>query len=285
MRTPLQLPAALACLLAAAAWAAPGPEAGAEPGATSCRPCHTEDRPERGRAELAKCPRVEAPAARPAGEAPAAIVMSDGRGRHGRVEFAHRAHAEMAEMGRSCAECHHEATEGRPMRRCGECHPASRLRSDSLEIPDLRGAIHRQCLDCHTLWDPEVRCASCHAAPDVPAGGGATRYAHTGADGSPLSRLHRGLACASCHERGRAAADTDPACASCHEDWPKAFDHAKTGLALDEDHAEADCKECHADTKTFAGEPTCSSCHDDKACPKDLPGRRAGDAPAGGALP
>ena len=247
---------------------------------TSCQPCHTEARPARGRAGLSPCTRVEPRGTHTAAEGPALITMSEGTGHYGRVEFSHKVHAEMAEMGRGCIECHHEATEGQAMRRCGECHSPARARED-LETPDLRGAIHRQCMSCHALWDPDVKCSSCHAegavAPERPA--------DARDESLVLYRFHRGLTCQQCHKDKRTADKLEPACASCHEDWPKSFDHRKTGLALDETHLEASCEDCHADT-SFAATPTCVSCHeDDISYPNNLPGERTREAASGEGAP
>lgn len=216
-----QIPLLLPCLLAARAWGQPdsGPEATAP--ATSCGPCHTMDRPTHGRAEVTKCLRVEPRGARPVSEGPVSITLSEGTGHYGRVVFSHQLHAEMANMGRGCRECHHEATEGRDIRRCGECHPASRLRVN-LDVPDLRGAIHRQRMACREIWDPEVRCASCHAGaaagPAAEVDRAKKPFAHSSESASPLTRLHRALACTTRHTGEATPRTLSAECASCHED-------------------------------------------------------------------
>jgi len=235
---------------------------------TSCKPCHTEDRPAHGRAGLAPCTRVEPRGTHTASEGPEWITMSEGTGHYGRVEFSHRVHAEMAEMGRGCSECHHEATEGKAMRRCDECHSPVRARAD-LETPDLRGAIHRQCMDCHKRWNPDQKCTACHAE-----GPAAKDAQHAEVKGSVvLNRFHRDFACEKCHKEKRTAGKLEAACETCHDDLAKSFDHKLTGFALDEDHADATCTDCHGD-KTFTADPTCTECHEDKTYPTDLPGER-----------
>lgn len=272
-----------ALLLALAARGAAGQEAAARPAETACRSCHAADRPTRGHAELSPCTRVEPRGLHRPVDGPDRIVMSEGTGHYGRVEFSHRIHAEMAETGRGCRECHHEATEDRPVRRCGECHAAQRARED-LETPDLRGAIHRQCMGCHRQWAADARCDSCHA------GSGAASRPALGAEAEAqlavLYRFHRGMACAQCHPVDASAERPASACASCHDDWPESFRHEATGVILSKDHEDAACDDCHPGGN-FAAPPACGDCHDDVSYPDDLPGRRVGEpaAPAEGAAP
>lgn len=259
----------LVAWLALAAGAAPAEQPRPAGPVTACQPCHVAERPMHGRAELAGCLRVEPRVLRPVAEGPDAIVMGAGSEGYGPVTFSHRAHAAMAEMRGGCIECHHEATEGRAMRMCGDCHALERRRED-VAVPDRKAALHRQCIGCHETWDRAVGCGSCHAsdaAAAAPAADTAGAAAWVG------NTFHHGLACRDCHRRDDPAAALDPACASCHADWPKSFDHAKTGLVLDETHAEASCGDCHGDA-AFAGKPSCTECHDDKSYPADLPGVR-----------
>lgn len=260
-----------------------GAGAEARPAGTACRGCHTAERPTRGHAELAPCTRVEPRGLYRPADGPENIVMSEGTGYYGRVEFSHRIHAEMAETGRGCRECHHEATADQPMRRCGECHARQRARED-LETPDLRGAIHRQCMGCHAQWKDDVRCDSCHLDAGV-----APRPARDGeaaAQRAVLYRFHRGMACAQCHPVEPSADRPASACASCHDDWPESFRHEATGVALSKDHQDAACDDCHPGAN-FAAPPVCADCHDDMSYPDNLPGSRvSGPAPiAEGAAP
>ncbi len=244
---------------------------------TSCRACHVEARPEVGHAELAPCTRVTTHSSHKPAEGPETIVMSEGTGHYGRVVFSHRVHAEMAEIGRGCIECHHEAAEGRAIRKCGECHSAARERAD-LETPDLRGAIHRQCSECHATWSEKVSCSSCHLKGERPERSAGSTPPQMAA----FYRFHQDVSCAACHEKGvrdatRAATD----CAQCHRDWPKNFRHEKTGFVLDDEHADASCSDCH-DQSDYAAKPTCVECHDDKSFPKEQPGKRIRRPKAGG---
>jgi len=368
----LCVPLAIVWALALHARGQTEPPAGVPAGhsGTACMPCHTANRPTQESPSLAKCARVVPRGRHAAAEGPVTITMNENAARYGPVAFSHKAHAEMAQMGNGCSECHHEATEGQPVLRCGECHSASRLRVD-LEKPDLKGALHAQCTACHQRWDPGAPCATCHAGrsgakppagPARPSGIASPvrlLYATSSTNGPFVTFFHRdhserfGLACAechrrqncaSCHDRAKVAADTgsppdrritkaaapgtahgrcagchadeacaachadgpkepfdhgrnagwalnrfhqslacrschqaagafkglDPSCESCHAGWQKTFDHGKTGLALDDTHREAPCKDCHG-SKTFTEPPSCTSCHDDKFYPGDKP--------------
>ena len=188
------------------------------------------------------------------------------------VPFAHRKHAEMAQMGDGCKTCHHrepasaatrknattrssesapnedgtphETTEAERVAWQGEaaktpacktCHPVGD--GVGIEVPSLKGAYHRQCLNCHRDWMEGNACAVCHAVR-----AGATTAAATGpsrddivgrmhqplvppketvltarylpADGRKVLFRHDGhvksfgVTCASCHQRG--------SCGVCH---------------------------------------------------------------------
>lgn len=118
-------------------------------------------------------------------------------------------------------------------------------------------------------------------------------------------QCHADQACEDCHDRRRTAKeadrmikctrmgteahatcsgchDVDQECASCHRDAPMdPFEHQHTGLALNDDHADADCTDCHV-TGDFKKPPSCRECHDeDISFPNKLPGIRIVPAVAG----
>jgi len=261
-------------LLALRSEAQTEPEVAKDHPATACRPCHTADRPTLADSTRAKCARVVPRGKHSAAEGPGIVTMNEKGEHYGRVVFSHRSHAEMSETGSGCSECHHEATEGRVMRKCSECHSPSRLRTD-LEKPDLRGAIHRQCVACHRQWEPDIRCGACHAAEPGAATATDTPRESDGAfPRDILYRFHKSMACTDCHNAADAFMTLDFSCESCHPDWRQNFDHGKTGLALDDDHTDASCDDCHTD-KTFEAPPSCAGCHDDKFYPGDKPGKPA----------
>jgi hypothetical protein len=159
----------------------------------------------------------------------AVLTLGDSAGSLGRVSFRHRDHARMAETADGCAGCHH-AGGVQPPQRCVACHAANRMRAN-LDVPDLRGAMHRQCLDCHHTWRAAASaCGSCHdgarraaragatatlaAATPVPARPTTVQYETTADVGAFVTFSHRqhittfGLRCAACH--------VQQTCATCH---------------------------------------------------------------------
>ncbi|MEG8947746.1 cytochrome c3 family protein [Rosettibacter firmus] len=76
------------------------------------------------------------------------------------VKFSHLAHAEMAEISGGCRTCHHYNPPGNVIG-CSECHETQRKRED-VSKPDLKGAYHRQCMNCHRAWSGSLDCLFCH---------------------------------------------------------------------------------------------------------------------------
>jgi hypothetical protein len=108
---------------------------------------------------------------------------------------------------------------------------------------------------CHRE-EIEDDCERCHG--DTPR----ERFDHARRSRFDLTVYHESARCAQCHGDGRDFSGLDPRCSVCHEvDWqPEAFDHARTGTALDEQHEGIACTECHSEG---FGEPaTCDACHE-----------------------
>ena len=265
MRTPLTIAWLLSALAAAAVQVAPTTPPAATNG-TSCRTCHQQERPLHGQADLVPCPREKTAGPRKLTEGPKSITLNTNGLHYGRVAFSHQAHAAMADMGDGCSACHHEATEGAPIRACVACHPASRSRTE-LDRPDLRGALHRQCLGCHRAWDAEARCESCHGPAVGPAPRPQARIAaprqlvyETVATNGALATFHHTdhvqtfkLACAQCH--------ANTACADCH-DRTRRGQPADRRLRVPEDPEtdHARCAACHE-------QDACARCHADAPRP------------------
>jgi len=128
--------------------------------ALDCRACHTSVTPTKNSPALAACPRLKIKGYHAVDEAPATIRLGTDGATYGPVTFAHRAHAHMAETGKGCTGCHHY-DQVRPIQKCKNCHAVSRVRED-LNKPDLKAAMHRQCLECHREWNPTGSCGTCH---------------------------------------------------------------------------------------------------------------------------
>lgn len=253
-------------VLAASAWGAEGNRVARAPAPAECRACHISDRPTRENPALVSCPRMAIRGHHPLSEAPLIITLDELSNSYGPVRFPHRAHAEMAETGEGCYGCHHY-NQARPIFKCSECHSTSRIRTD-LSKPDLKGARHRQCVDCHLQWSHNSECGSCHARKSGPGAEAGPKgypkaklpdrivYETANQEGRVVTFRHDdhvirfGLKCTACHQ--------GQTCASCHEPKSRSLAEAgpkKTDRSMDTLHKP--CFSCHADTR-------CASCHRDR---------------------
>lgn len=185
----------------------------------------------------------------------------------------------MAQMTRGCAVCHHYTPEGTAHPACKTCHEVSPARED-VRKPGLRGAYHRQCLNCHREWSHETSCSICHppkAGVESPAPAPTqgdivgrmhppipepdTELYHSVSANAPGSHvlfrhkehIHRfGLKCVECHH--------EDSCSRCHEEGRE---HVQKVRTLDEHHRP--CSTCH-DVENDKG---CGQCHwsEDQAKP------------------
>jgi len=132
--------------------------------AVDCSGCHTCGVPTSREPCLKSCPRpemVRQTAKHELREAPVSMLLDELVSIYQPVQFDHRGHAGMAEMGLDCATCHHFSPAG-TIPPCSDCHEASGGTSD-LTKPNLKGAYHRQCLACHREWSHDTKCVVCHA--------------------------------------------------------------------------------------------------------------------------
>jgi hypothetical protein len=223
------------------------------------------------------------------------------------VPFNHKAHASMSGMKNGCITCHHRQPDATvvtantmPASRVGASdqanaagHPACRTchepRRVDLHQPGLKGAYHRQCLNCHREWAQANNCNVCHKpkgavvadrkqpTPDdilgrmhppmaepvehlfkarfTPADGGNILFRHK-------EHIHRyDVKCVSCHQ-------AEDSCARCHRgsSAPLTQPEAAHPVALDRtwEQAHAQCSSCHV-----RRENQCTTCHykDDQKAP------------------
>ena len=123
----------------------------------------------------------------PAITGPTVVEMGEKGGQYGPVHFAHKMHADMSEMSGGCYGCHHYNSTSMAILSCRECHPKARARED-ISMPDLKGAYHRQCMDCHRQWNHSTDCNGCHQKPgavQAKAGTGLYRTKDTSAGSAP----------------------------------------------------------------------------------------------------
>jgi hypothetical protein len=243
----------------------------------TCLTCHTNDRPTKEAPGLVKCPRrkMMMPGFHKVEEGPEYLVLDEISNKFGPVIFDHRTHAHMAEMKDGCYGCHHY-NEAKPIQPCKECHSTSRVRTD-LSKPDLKGARHRQCIDCHYQWSGSVECSSCHSPKDARSSIKANTdlkslkkkiypkveipskmiYQTKNENGKIVTFFHDehankfGFKCVDCHQ--------DQNCGKCHDQKKKAKPGAP--LQINERRSMNDlhrpCFTCHSNDK-------CGVCHSDK---------------------
>ena len=216
------------------------------------------------------------------------------------VPFDHKANANMAQIAGQCKTCHHRTPENGATRAgagatatrvagekdqenaarhpaCRTCHEPHRT---DLRQPGLKGAYHRQCLNCHREWAEANNCNVCHK-PKVSDADVATKLATPDdimgrmhppvpepdthrfvadmmpADGPNVLFRHKehtqryGLTCATCHR--------DDSCSRCHvgSSGKRPAPAPKVPL-LDADWnvVHANCNGCHRRQET-----TCTQCH------------------------
>jgi len=239
----------------------------------NCSLCHACETPTKSNPCLIVCPREKmmtvymSPA-----KSPAVIKMDDLKNVQDLYEpvvFSHRIHAEMSEMSGGCEMCHHYNPAGDVVG-CKNCHDPVRQRTD-ISKPDLKGAYHRQCMDCHQEWEKNVSCESCHELNE------SGKSVYTGKDyqkervhpelkvptklvfntsyekGKLVTFFHNehtglySLDCKSCHK--------EESCAKCHSTEQN---QKVEKVSIDLKHK--NCSSCH-DTKVKTG---CETCHSSK---------------------
>ncbi len=235
------------------------------PGST-CSDCHICFTPSVKDPCLRSCPRFpEKGSAHSLDEGPEVVVLNQLEDLFKPVIFAHRLHAQMAQMGEGCEICHHYAPSGH-IPPCRECHGGP-LNPVDIRQPGLKGAYHRQCMNCHREWSHGTACAVCHAKKEP---GGVTtqhidttdivgidhprisvpdkRVYHTNYENGPVVTFnHRDhvelfdLTCVNCHRK--------ESCSRCHEMGKEPQAVAKTP----EEHHKP-CISCHTMER-------CSMCH------------------------
>ena len=230
--------------------------------------------------------------------APDVVVLSELKDRYEAVPFDHKSHASMAQMWDGCVTCHHRKpdpttqpvaitsattqADSAAVPACKSCHQVSAEKAD-LHRPNLKGAYHRQCLNCHREWANENACNICHKplgntkvaqATTAPSVDDIVGRMHppipepevkiyearfTPAVGANAIFRHKehttayGLKCASCHHRDN--------CSDCHNGITRTIAHKpiKPGRTWQDSHEP--CMSCHQQDR-------CGHCHfDPKAKP------------------
>lgn len=242
----------------------------------NCKSCHVCEVPTKDDPCLVACPREKyITVFQKPEQTPEVIVIDQLSDRYGPVYFSHKIHAQMSEMSGSCQACHHFNTLG-PILKCNSCHESSRKRED-IRLPDLKGAYHRQCMDCHREWSHETGCNSCHelkknlkdtkqeevnrkiAGKEHPVVVQPMRLVYqTNSDKGKMVTFYHddhsklfGISCTTCHKQ--------ESCTKCHDVSRKSNGKLKvvsTKKTFEEQHK--NCISCHSKNET------CSKCHSDK---------------------
>jgi len=274
----------LLCLAAAAATAQVADPAHKTPTASrpaakaaamqgECANCHSCTSPSHENPCLQSCRRhgAQFQGKHTTDEGPEIVIIDQLAELYGPVVFAHQLHARMSAMTGGCTNCHHYSPPTGKVPACRECHEPKR-ETANLRQPALKGAYHRQCINCHLDWSHENACGFCHiqagdktGTTEKPKSGAGSHdptdivgarhplikatptYTYqTSEPTGPVVTFHHedhveqfGLSCVDCH-RG----DT---CSSCHDTGgtrvKKRLDHVTTCGAC---HAERDCAFCHS---------------------------------------
>ena len=240
-----------------------------------CQECHNCDKPTTVDPCLNSCPRATVALEQTSHqliEAPDSILLGSLSELYKPVPFAHKLHAEMAEMGNECGVCHHYSPRGR-IPPCRECHDGNSSFTD-LPRPGLKVAYHRQCLSCHREWSHETKCSFCHA-PKVAGEGSQSKAADsvgipivmmpivkaylTPEDSLPVVTFQHvehielfEFTCKNCHRNEK--------CVFCHDlERPAELDKSRSEVC-------DICSNCH-EMRDRCPEEGCVKCHDTKEKP------------------
>lgn len=128
----------------------------------SCDECHTCPTPTAQAPCLKGCLRFSQVVVSPSlEECPSVVVLDQLSNLYVPVIFPHKFHAQMTGMGQGCVACHHNSPEGHFLP-CRKCHGGAN-NPENLRQPGLKGAYHRQCMNCHREWSHDKECSVCHA--------------------------------------------------------------------------------------------------------------------------
>jgi hypothetical protein len=204
-----------------------------------CSTCHQCELPTAEDPCLISCPRHHGhfdTDAR-ADDGPDVVLIGELANLYDPVPFSHGLHAQMSDMIGGCENCHHYSEPGGRIPPCRECHDPDKTEVD-LKMPSLKGAYHRQCMNCHLDWSHDKACSFCHKEheegmpiPDDPSDivgvehhplikATDSYFYETTYEKGPIVSFHHtdhvdqfGLDCVDCH-----SGDT---CARCHDQQSK----------------------------------------------------------------
>ena len=154
---------------------------------------------------------------------------------------------------------------------CSKCHDLKKPTlveqiklGRTIKVQKTEDDHHKACFNCHS----NEKCGFCHSNKEKEP------FNHMTRTGWDLIPYHARLACDKCHQEEQKFRGLNKNCNNCHQNWNlENFDHALTGLILDENHHENDCEDCHLD-RIYTSTPNCENCHDgDISYPEEKPGK------------
>ncbi|GAB4298967.1 MAG: hypothetical protein Kow0090_14430 [Myxococcota bacterium] len=182
------------------------------------------------------------------------------------VSFGHQMHTEIVE---NCQKCHHHHTEVERVPPCRECH---QLSGKTLNKPGLKGAYHRQCMNCHReIGSGPLDCDGCHRKKEKPGKPKIEKpYApkqailgHISKEYKPVTFNHElhvetTDSCNDCHHHHTDIERTPP-CRECHSTATSKTGKKEPGL---KEIYHEQCLNCHRGEG--AGPLGCADCHQKK---------------------
>ncbi len=159
------------------------------------------------------------------------------------VVFSHTNHVEYAD---NCATCHHHSSRVEVAPPCRECHGVT---SGDLRLPGLKGAYHRQCMNCHReMGSGPLDCVGCHALADGAVKDATAMALESVGDNVLLGHLAQEFG--GVNFKHRLHVDVTDSCSECHHQ-EKGYDKTPA------------CRECHntRDDLKHAYHEQCLACH------------------------
>ena len=198
-----------------------------------------------------------------------------------RYEPTRFSHANHVDYEGDCEVCHHHASEVEKYPPCRACHG---LGSDDLDKPGLKGAYHRQCMNCHRQMESgPLGCEECHKERERLAVSGeelARKYVQ---DTMKLGHISKDFAevvfhhkihvevtdsCEACHHH-HGEVEATPPCRECHR---TAETDDRGGVPSLKDAYHEQCLTCHrASDKEGKKSPLqCTDCHHSRNAPRTV---------------